>query len=459
MFDIINKVLSLSKGFCEVRINEKVTKSFQAKNGILNEAVSSGKMGVGIRVIRNGAWGFASTSEFSMESLEKTLRNAEIAAEIIGERSSRKVPQLSSNHLSKGDYFEGKLKMPMVDELIDYVLKTEALLKSQSDLLSMTLCTIKYMQDEKWIGTTDGATVHKSNVYTDLYLMTVASKDNEMSTAFFSKGVQAYPNEVFSMFDSTEVSAKTAKLAIDKIDAPFVTGGMHTVILKPPMVGLLSHEAIGHTVEADFVMSGSIAAGKIGKKVASELITLVDAGPAKVCGLNAAGCIEVDDEGIEAQETKIIENGIMKSYLHNRETAKIFDVEPTGNARAWSHTDLPIIRMRNTYIESGKNNLEEMIAATKEGYLIDGAGNGQADSNAEFMFGCEEIYEIKDGKVGRLMKEATLSGQAFDVLSSVDMVGNDFRFDMGTGYCGKGQPAKVDGGGPSIRCKAMMGGK
>lgn len=459
MFDIINKVLSLSKGFCEVRVNEKVTKSFQAKNGILNEAVSSGKMGVGIRVIRNGAWGFASTSELTIESLEKTLRNAEIAAEKIGERASRKVPQLPTQMLAKGDYFEGKLDIPKTDELISHVLKTESLLKSQSNQLSMTMCTIKYMQDEKWIGTTDGSLVHKCNVYTDYYMLTVASKNGEMATSMFARGIQGYPSDVFCSVDAGEATTKIAKLAIDKIDAPFVTGGMHTVILKPPMVGLLSHEAIGHTVEADFVMSGSIAAGKIGKKVASELITLVDAGPAKVCGINAAGCIEVDDEGIEAQETKIIKNGIMNSYLHNRETAEIFGVEPTGNARAWSHTDLPIIRMRNTYIETGESSLEEMIAATKEGYLIDGAGNGQADSNAEFMFGCEEIYEIKDGKVGRLMKEATLSGQAFDVLSSVDMVGNDFKFDMGTGYCGKGQPAKVDGGGPSIRCKAMMGGK
>lgn len=459
MFDIINKVLSLSKGFCEVRVNEKVTKSFQAKNAILNEAVSTSKMGVGIRVIRNGAWGFASTSELTLESLEKTLRNAEIAAEKIGERSSRKAPHLPDKYLAKGDYFSGKLQMPKTDELISYVLKTESLLKSQSNLLSMTLCTVKYMQDEKWIGTTDGASVHKCNIYTDLYLMTVASKNNEMSTAMFAKGVQAYPNEVFCMFDPAQVTEKTAKLAIDKIDAPYVTGGMHTVILKPPMVGLLSHEAIGHTVEADFVMSGSIAAGKIGKKVASELVTLVDAGPAKVCGLNAAGCIEVDDEGVETQETKIIKNGIMNSYLHNRESAEIFGVPPTGNARAWSHTDLPLIRMRNTYIEQGQTSLEEMIASTKEGYLIDGAGNGQADSNAEFMFGCEEIYEIKDGKIGRLMKEATLSGQAFDVLSSVDMVGDDFKFDMGTGFCIKGGPAKVDGGGPSIRCKAMMGGK
>jgi TldD protein len=459
MFDIINKVLSLSKGFCEVRINEKVTKNFQAKNGISNEALSSSKIGVGIRVIRNGAWGFASTSELTIESLEKTLRNAEIAAEKIGERSIRKVPNLPTSLLVKGDYFEEKLVAPKTDDLIGHVLKTESILKKQSPLLSMTSCTVKYMQDEKWIATTDGASVHKCNVYTDYYMLSVASKDNEMAMSMFTKGIQGYPNDVFCSVDIEQTTAKLAKITVDKISAPFVTGGMHIVILKPPMVGLLSHEAIGHTVEADFVMSGSIAAGKVGKKVASEMITLVDAGPAKVCGSSAVGCIEVDDEGIEAQETKIIENGIMKSYLHNRETAEIFGVEPTGNSRAWSHTDLPIIRMRNTYIESGKSSLEEMIEATKEGYLIDGAGNGQADSNAEFMFGCEEIYEIRDGKVGKLMKEATLSGQAFDVLSSVDMVGNDFRFDMGTGFCGKGQPAKVDGGGPSIRCQAMMGGK
>ena len=210
-------------------------------------------------------------------------------------------------------------------------------------------------------------------------------------------------------------------------------------------------------VEADFVLSGSMVKDKIGQKVANELVTLVDSGQSNIAR-NAAGTIAVDDEGIMAGRTVIIENGVLKSFLHNRETALIFDTEPTGNARAFEYNDQPLIRMRNTFIEPGNDKVDDIIKETKHGYLIKGPRNGQADANGEFMFGSQEAYLIENGEIKELMKGASISGSAFDVLQSVDMVGNDFDYDIGTGYCGKFQPAKVDGGGPHLRCTAIIGG-
>jgi len=223
------------------------------------------------------------------------------------------------------------------------------------------------------------------------------------------------------------------------------------------MVGLLSHEAIGHTVEADFVLSGSVVKNKMGEQVASELVTLVDSGKSEIAN-NAGGTIIVDDEGVDAGRTAIIEKGILKSFLHNRESAMIFGIEPTGNARAFQYDDEPLIRMRNTFIEPGTDKLEDMIKYTKHGYVVKGAKNGQADANGEFMFGAEEVYLIENGEVKELMRGASISGNAFEVLRSVDLVGDEFHYDIGTGYCGKYQPAKVDGGGPYIRCIAVIGG-
>jgi TldD protein len=236
-----------------------------------------------------------------------------------------------------------------------------------------------------------------------------------------------------------------------------VSGKKTTVILDPAMVGLLSHEAIGHTVEADFVLSGSVVKDKIGTKVASDLVTLVDSGKSEIAS-NAGGTIIVDDEGVAAGRTAIIEKGILKSFLHNRESAMIFGTASTGNARAFQYSDEPLIRMRNTYIEPGEDKLNDMIRETKHGYIIKGARNGQADANGEFMFGAEEAYLMENGEVKELHRGASISGNAFEVLQSVDMVGNEFQYDIGTGYCGKYQPAKVDGGGPYIRCTAMIGG-
>jgi len=114
--------------------------------------------------------------------------------------------------------------------------------------------------------------------------------------------------------------------------------------------------------------------------------------------------------------------------------------------------------MRNTYIEPRSDSLDDMIKETKHGYLVKGARNGQADANGEFMFGAQEAYLIEGGELKGLMRGASISGNAFDVLQSIDMVGSKFEYDIGTGYCGKYQPAKVDGGGPHVRCTAIIGG-
>ena len=242
------------------------------------------------------------------------------------------------------------------------------------------------------------------------------------------------------------------------LSAGYAEGGRKKVLLSPQIVGILTHEAVGHTVEADFVLSGSCAADRIGTSVASELVTLCDSGISEYYE-GAGGSIEVDDEGVRAQKTTIIENGKLVSYLHDRETAAHFEVEPTGNARAWEYDDAPLIRMRNTYIEPGESELDEMISNIDDGLLLDGALNGQADANGEFMFGTAEAYPIRNGKRGELMRGVNISGLAFDVLATVDQVGKEFEWDLGAGHCGKGQLAKVDAGGPWLSCEVLVGGR
>jgi len=159
------------------------------------------------------------------------------------------------------------------------------------------------------------------------------------------------------------------------------------------------------------------------------------------------------------ERTVIIENGILKSYLHNRESAASFGVAPTGNARAYEYSDEPIIRMRNTYIEPGEMSLEKLLASTDRALLLEGAGGGQADANAEFMFGVQEATLIEKGKRKKTFRGVTISGNAFDVLASVDAISKEFRWALGAGHCGKFQRAKVDAGGAYVRCEAIIGGR
>jgi TldD protein len=263
---------------------------------------------------------------------------------------------------------------------------------------------------------------------------------------------------LFSGGSASSMGDEAARTAVDLLAARRPDGGRSQVILAPSIVGLLVHEAIGHTVEADFVQSGSVAAGKIGQRVASELVTLCDSGASEFCE-GAGGTLPVDDEGVLAGRTVIIQGGVLKSYLHDRESASRFGVAPTGSARAWEYSDSPLIRMRNTYLEPGESALEEMIEGVQDGYLLDGPRNGQADATGEFMFGVERARRIRKGKLGKLVRGVTISGIAFDVMSTVDAVSREFKWDLGAGYCGKGQPAKVDAGGPYIRCNVMLGGE
>jgi TldD protein len=229
-------------------------------------------------------------------------------------------------------------------------------------------------------------------------------------------------------------------------------GGTYPVILENKIVGLLAHEAVGHCSEADLVYSGSFLADKIGKKVASEKVTLVDDGRFP----NGFGTMKYDDEGTPTQKTVVIENGVARSFLHSRETAEHFKVAPTGNARAWNFEFDPIIRMRNTYIEPGGFKLEELAEDIKEGFFLRGGMSGQADFTGEFMFGTQEAIRIKKGRFGESLRGVTISGNAFEVLKSTDAIGKDFI--MRTGMCGKEQINYVGMGGGSLRTRLLLGG-
>ncbi|MBQ4409604.1 MAG: TldD/PmbA family protein, partial [Firmicutes bacterium] len=243
----------------------------------------------------------------------------------------------------------------------------------------------------------------------------------------------------------------------DKTEGVYAEAGYKQVVLGGMMGGMLAHEAVGHTVEADLVLGGSVAGPNLHKHVASELVSLTDFAHTYNGGL-APLPVFLDDEGIRATDAPLIENGILTGYMNNRETAQHFGVSPAGNARAWTFADEPLIRMRNTCILPGKNTLEELIASVDDGYYLIDSGNGQADLTGEFMFGVTCGYEIKHGKLGRALLDTTVSGVAFDMLKTVDMVSDTVEWSS-SGFCGKKQMIPVGMGGPCMRCRIMIGGR
>lgn len=457
MFDLLEKYIH-DDAWLELRVHDRQTRSFFAEDGLLDGAKLRRHGGIGVRALVDGAFGFASTSDLTPAGIEAAIRRAKDCARAAAKQRKTRI-ELPPAAAWKNGSFVTDAHDPVsargVDEKVDMVLRAQAAVSAASERISSSSARYVELVDEKWIMTSDGARVHLRDVKPEFRVGAVAKDGTLMQTAVEAEGKTGGFGDLFRRRSMDDMVQKAAKTAVDLLHAPSIEGGHNTVILAPDVVGLLVHEAIGHTVEADFVLSGSAAAGKIGHKVASDLVTLCDSGHSEY-EPGAGGIVQIDDEGVPTERTVIIEDGVLKSYLHNRESAAHFGVAPTGNARAFEYDDEPLIRMRNTYIEPGQTPLEQMIADTPDGFLLASAKNGQADANAEFMFAVGEIYPIKNGKLGPLHKGGTITGDAFDVLKSVDMLGDAFRWDLGSGYCGKGQPAKVDAGGPHVRCQVSL---
>jgi TldD protein len=220
------------------------------------------------------------------------------------------------------------------------------------------------------------------------------------------------------------------------------------------LAGMLAHEAMGHPCEADSVLGGAITADLVGRPVASELVTMVDLAH-EFEGRELMCPVYADDEGTPARDVTMIERGILREFMHSRETAARLGLAPTGNARAYAPDDEPLVRMRNTAILPGTSTLAQMIEGVDDGYLLLKTGNGQADSTTEFMFGIELAYEIRNGRLGRAVRDTTA---ALKVLQSVDAVGREMEWSC-SGYCGKKQPMVVSVGGPALRAMAHVGGE
>ena len=244
---------------------------------------------------------------------------------------------------------------------------------------------------------------------------------------------------------------------MQKREGVFPQAGLCDCILDAALAGMLAHEAVGHTVEADLVLGGSVAGRNLGKPVASPLITMVDFAHTAL-GERAPLPVYVDDEGTVCRDEVLIRDGILTGYMNNRETAVHFGMEPKGNARALAFSDEPLIRMRNTAILPGQSKLEDMIASIDHGYYFLKSMNGQADTTGEFMFGINLGYEIKNGKLGAAIRDTTIAGVAFEMLKTVTMLSDDMHWDT-SGYCGKKQIMPVAMGGPAIKCKITVGGR
>ncbi len=411
--------------------------------------------GQSARVYQNGYWGFSSsTKDRSAADLGNlALANAK-AMQVFGEKQL-----ILPTTAYQGEHgFTGASNLSS-EQVIERLESIDQLARKKYDkLASISIVALDEFHD-KYLQNSAGSkaynNISRAQVYMILTLKDDQDKPVELTEIISGKG---------SLGD-LDLSMTTLENRLDNLyqhllakrEAVYAKGGLQTVVLAPDLAGILAHEAMGHPCEADLVLGGAVTGDLRGERIANEMITMVDFAHSYK-GEELLMPVYADDEGTPAVDVTLIQDGVLTDFMHSRETAITFGNQPTGNARAFAPNDEPLIRMRNTAILPGQSQLDEMIAGVEEGYYLMKTGNGQADTTTEFMFGVSLGYEIKNGKLGRAIKNTTISGSAIKMLQSVDALSEDMHWENG-GYCGKKQPMVVSMGGPAIRAKAQLGGE
>ena len=437
--------------FYDTRIIKSVGTAIILDNGEIREISNNFSSGAAVRVLSGGSWGFV--SQDAPENLNEALRSAERLAEAAKNRSPRspvKLAPIEKPGLQNlPEVRENPVDISIEDKvkLLSEIEKNARIegIKSTSAVYSESLINVRYSSSE---GLDCEYTLNRIG----FSISAIAQSEGVYQIGRESRfGVSGF--EFFKKHDAFALARKAANTAVELLFAKTPKAGTYPVILDQELAGVFIHEAVGHAVEADHVIEGnSILAGKIGEKIASPLITAYD-DPS----LHEFGYYPFDDEGAQSRRTTLIENGVLKSFIHSRETAGKLGGE-SRNSRAQGYAR-PVIRMSNTFIAPDGMKFEEMLGELKDGIYLKGSRGGQVNpGEGVFQFNAERGFMVENGEITTPLRDVSLSGHTLEILNNVAAVGNDL--EMNSGRCGKaGQLVPVSDGAPHVLVrKAMVGG-
>ena len=454
MEDTLHKIieygLNKEADFVDIRVEDYTLNSIELRDGIVHTASSDKTLGASVRVLYKGSLGFASTSKVDYENLKIAIDSAlRFAKALVGSSRPVNIYKVSSRH----DAVKYPIDLDPRD--VDMGVKIGDLRELHKIITVMSsrikTVTLRYMD---MIGKTiyvssEGRYIEQYTSYTWLYLWVTGREANVMASARHELGTRK-GYVLYKKFPHEQIAKIIVNRIENQLKAKTPRGGMFPAVLAPEVVGVFTHEAFGHLAEADLTMSGSVLRDKLGKKVASNLVTIMDDPTIP----DSFGMFKYDDEGIEAIPVTIVENGVLKQLMTDRMYAGLIGMKPTGNARAEDYSVPPLIRMRTTYIKPGDMSKEELFEDIKFGYYIVGFRGGQANIDGTFQVGVQEAYEIVNGEIGDPVRNMSISGNTLDTLMLIDGVGKDF--EIGYGRCGKGQMVFVSDGGPHVRVKKIL---
>ncbi len=440
--------------YCDVRAEKQIKKSILIENKQIEHIRNSEDKGVGVRLIKNGAWGFCSiTNPKSFDEikniLDKTIKNSDYT----NSNKKNKI-NLHKNPINKKQINFPVIKKPEIDELTSIGLECNEIMMNSPEIIR-SVTNPYYVTNSKYFVNTEGSKILQN--FTDVIIEMVATAHESGITQSVNiteggrGGMELIQSK--SQQSAKEISVKASEL----IKAKPVKEEKTTLVMNPDFVSLLTHEILGHPSEADRVLGKEMAwaggawwKGKIGEKIGSENLNVFDDPTIK----ESLGWYYYDDEGVETKKTNLIENGILKNHMQNRETSEIFNSIPTGNMRATSYRYMPLIRMACTCIGNGDQEVNEIIKDVKNGYYISNMKIPSIDMKRyNWSISCQYAEKIEDGELTDLQRDVIVIGTAPEFFNSIDACGNDFTVRPITN-CGKGDPMQsmiMGNGGPTIR--------
>ena len=434
--------------YIDIRAGSGDNTSILMKDGNVQEINTGKSLGIRIRVLNNGAWGFAYTTDISKID-EITQTAIKLSNSLKGD------VELSESEIIN-DKTSVDVRIPFDDVSIEEKkeIMKEANDSASIDEVSSTTVSYADSQVNELFLNSDGSNIQVKTSRVRMALNAAATDGEIIQFGHGSLGgVKGF--EVISDTDIEEFGRKIGEKAVRLLDAKPAPSGKFPVIADPELTGVLIHEALGHAVEGDLILQNdSILKDKLGTKIASDIVNIFDDASLK----DGFGYYPYDVEGIKTKPNQLVKDGTLISLLNSRETASKLDMKSSGNARSVI-ADKPIVRMSNTYLQPGDMTFEELIEDIPDGIYLKGSRGGQVDTGKGiFQFNAAEGFKIENGELTTPLRDVSLSGNILETLKNVDAIGNDFKLSVG--FCGKdGQTAPVGDGGPHTRIlNALVGG-
>ena len=452
--------MALARGgeYADLFFEYEVSGSYGFEDGILKSAGRGVSLGLGVRVRKGDATGYAYTEDLSPEAMERAAR---IAGQIADGGKTIEPVGLTSFVPPK----RYELKSPTLDvageQKRELLRRADTAARAADPRIKRVEASLAEEYREILIATSDGKLVHDVQPLMRFGVRAIAEHSSSGGAGKRQAGSSGGGGRMdLSYFEgkSPEWHAREAvRQALVMLDAREAPAGVMDVVLAPGDSGILLHEAVGHGLEADFNRKRtSNYTDQIGQVVASELCTVID--DARLVG--SRGSIDVDDEGNVPEAVTLIEKGVLRAYMQDRQSAEYFASSASGNGRRESFRSHPMPRMTNTLLLEGPHDPEEIVKSVKKGIFASRFGGGQVDiSNGDFVFSLTEAYLIENGKITAPLKGVQLIGNGPEVMRKVAMLGNDMQLSDGIWTCGKdGQSVPVGVACPTIKIAGITVG-